>query len=245
MPNAIAGRDATILFKHRDASHWLNEYEIEREADDIEVTRFGARDKEYLSGPRENTVTLSGHWTGEDDGFDELIDETFGTAGDQIVTICPGGAILGNSCYLTPAIQTSDDLSAEADDLTEDEWEFRASTVRRGKVLQGLDVAVTATGEGDEVIAKATTNLGASAHLHVLEVDGGPTGVAIVVEQSDDGTTWAPLFTFGAVTEPTSERLVTSATAEIKKQLRVKHTITGGTSPRLVYVCAVGRHTYR
>lgn len=244
MPLAIAGRDAIILINGLNASDYLNEYEIEAEADDIEVTRFGAIDKEFLSGPHENTVTLTGHWTGDDAKYDEVIDQTYGDAGDQVVTICPkGGSTIGNKAYLTPGIVVSNSISAEADDVTEIESEFRASKVSSARILQPHDVAVTATGTGTAVTALAATAKGASAHLHVLSLTGTTPTLDVKVEHSPDGTTWATLLTFSQVTptSPMFARQVTSPTAAVDKQLRASWTMAG-TTPNAVFALCAARH---
>jgi hypothetical protein len=245
MPNAIAGRDATILVNHIDASQYLNEYEIERSADDIEVTRFGAIDKQFLSGPHENTVTLSGHWSGDEDALDDVLENTFGVAGDQTCTICPRGAAEGLPAFLVPLVQTSEDLDAQADDLTEDEWEFRASSVKRAKVLIGSDVLVSGTTAVTSVapwVVDGSTNKGASAHLHILGV-GATTSAVVKVEGSADGTSWVavPGLTFTAATEPGHQRLATLKSAVIPAQLRASVTLTG-TAPTATVVLAVARH---
>jgi len=244
MPHAIAGRDATILVNQIDASEFLNEFEIEREADDIEVTRFGAIDKEFLSGPHENTVTLSGHWSGDDESLDAVLEDTFGTPGDQVVTICPRGAIAGEVCYLTPMVQTSEDLDVAADDLAEDEWEFRASSVRRGTVLIGSDIQVSGvTTTGDPVIAPAATAKGASMHIHLIDVDGAPTGVTVTVEGSADGSgSWTTVMTATPFTEKGFARVVTSPVAVIPAQLRAKVALAAGTTPTAQVAVCVARH---
>jgi len=243
MPRAIAGRDATILVNQIDASEYLNEYEIEREADDIEVTRFGALDKEYLSGPHENTVTLTGHYSGDQNALDDILDQTFGVPGDQTCTICPKGAIEGEQCYLVPLVQTSEALSAQADDITEDEWEFRASAVRRAVVLIGSDQLIsgtTAVTSVDPYIVAALTTKGASAHLHVL-TQTGATAIAAKVEHSVDGTTWAPLISFDSMAAAGHQRKATLANVTVNVQLRGSVTLTG-TTPSATVVMCVARH---
>lgn len=244
MPHAIAGRDATILVNQIDASEFLNEFEIERSADDIEVTRFGAIDKEFLSGPHENTVTLSGHWSGDTASLDDVLEDTFGVPGDQVVTICPRGAIAGEPCYLTPMVQTSEDLDVAADDLAQDEWEFRASSVRRGTVLIGSDILISgATTTGAPVSAPAATSKGASAHVHLIDVDGTPTGVTITIEGSADGSTaWASVIAFTAMTTVGFARKVTTSVAVIPKFLRATVALAGGTSPTAQVAVCVSRH---
>jgi len=244
MPHAIAGRDATILVNQIDASEFLNEFEIEREADDIEVTRFGAIDKEFLSGPHENTVTLSGHWSGDDDSLDDVLEQTFGVPGDQTCTICPRGAVAGLPAFLVPLIQTSEDLDVQADDLAEDEWEFRASSVKRGTVLFGSDVLVTGVTAvlGDPKVSLAATTKGGSAHVHLIGITGAPTGVVVKIEGSADGSTWAPILTFTAFTAKGHARMATLSSATIPAQVRATVTQTAGTTPTTTVVVAFARH---
>lgn len=246
MPHAIAGRDATILVNQIDASQYLNEFEIERSADDIEVTRFGSIDKEFLSGPHENTVTLSGHWSGDDGSLDDVLEQTFGVVGDQTCTICPRGAIEGMRAFLVPLIQTSEDLDVQADDLAEDEWEFRASSVKRGNVLIGSDVLITGTTAVTSIapwVVTAPSTKGANIHVHVLGVTGTPTSVLIKVESSADGTTWAAVPGLSVtVTTIGSYRLATLPSATIPVQLRASVTQTGGTTPTTTVVVACARN---
>lgn len=239
---AVPGKKATIYVDNLDASEFLNEYEFESERDDIDVTVFGKEDKDFLSGSAENTVTLTGLWNGDETSLDELLDDTFGGDVDNIITICPGGATSGKACYLASATQVAYTVSAEADDLTEAEAEFRSARVR-GSILKTA-VPVSATGTGTAVErAKGATAKGAVAHLHVFGVTGSPTSVAIEVEHSDDDTTYATLISFTGITNAsTAQKKETLKTATVNKYLRAKHTITGGTTPSLNYVLAAGRN---
>ncbi len=240
---AVPGKKATILVDNLDASEFLNEYEFESERDDIDVTVFGKEDKDFLSGSAENTVTLTGLWNGDETSLDELLDDTFGGDVDNIITICPGGVTSGKACYLASATQVAYTVSAEADDLTEAEAEFRSARVR-GSILK-TPVPVTATGNGSAVVrAKGATSKGAVAHLHLFGLTGAPTSVVIDVEGSADGTTWAvvPGLSYTVTASSAAEKKATLKTATIPAQLRAKHTITGGTTPSLNYVLAVGRN---
>lgn len=240
MTKAIRGSRATIYVDSVDASAFLNEYSIEAERDDLEFTPFGSDDKEYLSGPSENTVTLTGAWNGDEDSLDALLDATFGTDTQNIVTVCAGGVTSGKACYLVAGTQITYNTEATTEDITTAEAEFRSGR-RRGRVLQ-QPVTVTATGNGSAHTATAATAKGASAHLHVLDVTGAPTSVEIVVEHSVDGTVWTPLITFGAVTGKGAQRVATLDTATVNVQVRARHTITGGTTPSVRYVVAFARH---
>jgi hypothetical protein len=240
MPTAVRGRDATIFVDALDASTFLNEYEIESEADDIEVVPFG-EDKYFLAGPIEHSVTLTGYWNGDAGSLDEILDETFNSGAEKIVTICGGGAFSGKAAYLLGGVQVSNNVSAESDDVSEVEVEFRS--VRDRGVLLKDPTPVTATGQGTANVSTAATSKGGVAHLHVLDIAGGPTSVAIQVEGSPDGTTWTPLVTFSTISTPkkTAEKIRLPRTTSIPEQLRVKHTITGGSTPSVSYVVAFAR----
>lgn len=234
---AVRGRDASIYVDSINASAFLNEYEIEAERDDIDVTPFESSDKVFLAGTSENTVTLTGFFNGAVDSLDEILDNTFGGDAENVVTICPAGALSGKACYLVAGTQVAYTTSAESDDMTEAEAEFRSARLR-GRVLK-TPVAETATGNGTANIATAATTKGAVAHLHVTSVTGAPTSVVIVFEGSTDGTTWAPLITFTSVTGVTFEKKETAATTTVPVQIRAKHTITGGATPTVTYLLAV------
>lgn len=233
---AVRGRDASIYVDEINASAFLNEYEIEAERDDIDVTPFESSDKVFLAGTSENTVTLTGFFNGASDSLDEILDNTFGGDNENVVTICPAGALSGRACYLVAGTQVAYTTSAESDDMTEAEAEFRSARLR-GRVIK-TPVAVTATGNGTANIATALTTAGATAHLHVTDVQGAPTSVVIELEHSVDGTVWAPLITFTSLTAKTKEKKATAATATVNVQLRTKHTITGGTTPSVTYMVA-------
>lgn len=236
---AIAGRNATIFVDKIDASDYLNEFEAEQEGDDIDVSTFGNKKKKYLAGPSEVSLTLTGHWDGDDGDLDDLLDASFGGDVENIITICPAGVTSGKACYLAPGVQLNNNISAEVDDVTELEAEFRASAFDRARILQG-PTSITATGNGTESIATALTSKGGAAHLHVLSAAGTTPSVTVVVEHSVDGTTWAPLISFDAATAPGSQRGVTSSTATVNVQVRAKWTVTG-TTPDIVLVVAFSR----
>lgn len=241
MTKALRGSRATIYVDGINASAFLNEYEIEAEREDLEFSPFESDDKEFLAGPSENTITLTGAWNGDSDSLDQLLDDTFGGDVDNVITICPGGvAQTGKGVYLLPGTNVTYTVSAASDEIAEAEAEFRSKR-NRGTILQG-PTTISATGNGTAVIAPAVTTKGAVANLHVLSVTGTPTSVAISVESSPEGTTWSPLITFATVTTgKTHQRVETVNTATVPVQLRAKHTITGGTTPTLSYVLAVAR----
>lgn len=241
MTKALRGSRATIYVDGINASPYLNEYEIEAEREDLEFSPFESDDKEFLAGPSENTITLTGAWNGDAGGLDQLLDDAFGGDAESIVTICPGGVTAtGKGVYLLAGTNVTYNVSAASDEIAEAEAEFRSAR-NRGIILQGPTV-VSATGNGTALINSVVTTKGLVAHLHVLAVTGTPTSVVITVESSPDGTTWTPLVTFDSVTTGgVAAKQVTTNTTTVPVQLRAKHTITGGTTPTVSYVLAAAR----
>jgi hypothetical protein len=241
---AVRGRDATIYVGGIDASPYLNEYEIESERDDIDVTPFGTDDKEFLSGSSENTTTLTGFWNGDEDSLDEILDEVFGSDDADQILVCGGGVLSGKAAYiLGDATQMKYKVSAEADDLTEAEAEFRSK--RHRAVILKNPAFVTSTGTGDPHESPAATNFGYVASLHVLDITGAPTSVAIALEQSADDTTYAALgsniATLTVADVGKAFRFESAKTINVEKFVQAKHTITGGTTPTVSYVLAFHR----
>lgn len=238
---AVVARDVAVLIDEFDFTRYFNEFEFEREGEDVDVSTFGSRVRAYLSGPQETTITLNGFYEGGKNEVDDIFHRRFGQEPDMLITLCPNTYKQGRACYLVPTTQITYNLSAEVEDAVEIEGEFRANgSVDRGHILQTL-TTVTATGNSPALTETAATTAGATAHLHVIGVTGTPTSVVIEVEHSSDGTTWSPLITFDAVTGAAAQRRSTLPTVTVNEQLRATHTITGGTTPSVTYALAVSR----
>src|ERR1044072_222195 len=225
---ALRGSRATIYVDGLNASAFLNEYEIEAEREDLEFSPFESDDKQFLAGPSENTVTLTGAWNGDTDSLDAQLDATFGGDVDNVITVCPGGvAATGKGVYLLAGTNVNYKVSAASDEIAEAEAEFRSARLR-GVILQGPTVVSATCNGSPNVSAAPATTKGATAHLHVLAVTGTPTSVAISVEHSADGTTWASLASFPTITTGGAGYQVSPAnTATVNVQLRARHAMTG------------------
>lgn len=245
---AVVARDVAVLVDEFDMTRYFNEFEFEREGEDVDVSTFGSRVRRYLSGPQETTITLNGFYEGGKNEVDDVFHRRFGQEADILITLCPNTYLAGRACYLVPTAQVTYNISAEVEDAVEIEGEFRANGfVDRGHILQTL-TTITTTGVGPYTgtspvlnTETAATTKGATAHLHVTGVTGTPTSVVVVVEHSVDGTTWAPLITFASTTAAGAQRRVTVPNATVNAQLRASYTITGGTTPTLSYAVAVSR----
>jgi len=238
MATAVRGQDATIYVDGIDASAFLNEYEIDSKADDIEVAPFND-DKYYLAGPQEHDVTLSGYWNGDSGSLDEILDDTFGSGQENVITICGGGVYSGKAAYLVSGTQVEYDVDAKSDDVTEAQADFRSSK-NRGFILKDPQPVSGASGQGTEHTDAEATTRGGVGHLHVLDL-GGATSVKVEIEGSADGDTWAKLIDFGTISKKGGKKVQLSKVTAVPEKLRAKWTISGGTSPLVSFVCAFGR----
>lgn len=240
---AVQGKVVSIYVDHINASPFLQEFEVDSQRDDTDVTPFEQDDKEFITSAAENDVTLTGFYNGDPQSLDELLFATYGTDDNNVVTIFPGGTSSPKQCLLVPGTQVGMKISAAADEQVALEAGLKSALVP-GWLLKS-PVPVSATGTGTPVVQSKVTNLGATASLHVLSLTGTPTGLVIGVEQSSDGTTWAPIadlvFTLTPADAKGGYTAKTLKSLPVEKQLRAFHTITGGTTPSLNYVLVAGR----
>lgn len=246
---ATRGRDSTIYFNGTRVSAYLDEYESEAEADDLEFTPFESADKEYLTGTSENTTTLTGTFNGGSGSLDELLDTAYATGStDNQLLICPGGVMTAGKAglMLGDASVQKQKVSGKSDDINEFEAELRSK--RQRALILKTPVAVSATGNGSAFQASAATSYGAIATIYLESVGGtvAPTGINFEIEHSSDGSSYS---TFGVAIASSltstdvgrAIRYESDNTLTLEKYVRVKHTITGGTAPSVKYVAALHR----
>lgn len=246
LSRARQGKTSSIYVDEINASPFITEYKFESKRDDTDVTPIESDDKIFVSGTAENTCTLTGLWNGDADSLDELLDDTFGTDVQNIVSIMPGGCVQGNGAYLASATQVKYNIKAKSSEQVEGESEFRTARVR-ARVLKARGL-VSATGVGTSgstgVMAPAATAKGATLHVHVLGLTGVPTSVIISVEGSADGTSFtalSPALSVDVTAGAGGYIATTLKSLAIPKYLQVKQTITGGTTPSLDYIALLGR----
>lgn len=238
---AVPGKRASVYVDGMNASPYLNEYEVESEGEDLDVTPLESDGKEFITGSIEHTVTLTGFWNGDPDSLDRRLRRSSRQGVPNIITICPGGVTSGKDVLLAESTLITNTVSGSSDDMNESEAEFK-SVIVDGQVLKTPGV-ITATGSTTPKIdPDGISNSGLMANLHVTALTGTPTSVVIEVEQSADGTVWSPVLEF-EVDGKGGQVARTLPTDTIQAQLRATATITGGTTPTLNYMLAAGRAT--
>jgi hypothetical protein len=225
---ATAGRVTAVTMDEFDITGLYHEYKFKRDAALIDVTPFGNRVSTYLAGIQKSNIELKGFY---EKGHDLTVHQRFGQDQDVNVSLAPAGYGLMKPLIMMPTVIVKYDLSTKIKDAVMTDTEFAL----RGFVDDGFQLTsplsiLTATGTGSDLdngaLAGATTG-GCSAQLHVWSVSGTTPSLTMKIQDSADGTTWADLLTFNAVTVPGVQRIVLDTGNTVRQHVRANWTITG------------------
>jgi hypothetical protein len=235
------GKDTRVYLNAVDLSTYLMEMGITAEADMADTTTFAATWKNEAQGTLGATVPFSGLY----DDTDTTLKDAFWALSPGVLTYCPGGgAAVGDRARLVSAFDVSHGISVPVGGMVAVSGSFKAdAAVGFGDILHplGQDTGTTTGSSKDELAATAT---GWTAHLHVIAVSSGSW--VVTIEDSSTGSSgWATVTgaTFTAATAATSQRLVASSTtAAVKQYVRYVATVTGGSSPTIMFALAFARN---
>src|SRR5882757_8912197 len=143
---AVQGKVVSVYVDGINASPFLQEFEVDSQRDDTDVTPFESDDKEFITSAAENDVKLTGFYNGDSDSLDALLFNSYGGTVDNVVTIFPGGTSSPKKCLLVPGTQVGMNVSAAADEQVALQADFKSALVP-GDLLKS-PVPVTATGNG-------------------------------------------------------------------------------------------------
>lgn len=113
----------------RDLSTYLNKDGLQRSADSIDTTTFGATSKDYVPGLKDGKITLEGQWDSTVDGYLEGI---LGVE-DQAFVYGPAGSTAGLVKYSGVGILTTYNI----DTSVADSIKFTADYQVSGNVTRG------------------------------------------------------------------------------------------------------------
>lgn len=230
-------------------SHWgvegyvfsaqTRDYDHDREADDIEGSGWGARFENNLPSMQKASDKIKGLHAGGPGQVGHILMPMVGaTTPKRIWKATETLNVLAPATF-GPASLKKYSVSAKMKDAVEfdAEWGYRGD-VDDGNILvtpKTANVLVT-TGNGsdlDNTLHGGATSFGANAQLHVYDLAGGTTPtVAVVIQHSDDGTTWTTLGSFATVSEATSstsfvQRIAIPSTTVVNAHVRAQWTTTG------------------
>jgi hypothetical protein len=120
---AGAGKNQVIKFANVaatlvDISQYLNDASMPQEAEQLEVTAFGAQEKQYLPGFRSGTLDFGGMWEA---AIHDIIAPAVGASGiavQRAFEYYPQGTDTGEIRYSGTAVILSYEVSGSVSDIT-------------------------------------------------------------------------------------------------------------------------------
>ena len=236
--SSIHGKNIVVLYGGYNLSGYLNDISVPREVDTVDVSTFGATNKQYIPGLADGSASGSGFWSGAAGEVDAVLAATFGTA-NNVLSVGYGGTTLGNRGDLMSGIHSSYEVAGSIGDAVGVSFELQASGgVYSGVFLHAL-TAETATGNSASVDNAAATTAGFAMNLHVTSVEGTATPtVTSKVQHSTDNSTWVDLGTFAAATAIGGQHV--TGTGTVNRYIREVHTISG-TNPNITFAVQFAR----
>jgi hypothetical protein len=159
---------------------------------------------------------------------------------DNTFTVLPEGAIAGRRSVVSNGQMTSYEVSSPVGDVVAISAEIQADGgLYHGVALNGLQV-VSASGVSGSVDNGTLTSHGLISNVHVTANtrDGNTT---IKVQDSADGSTWADLVTFTAVSASATSGESVTANGTVNRYLRAEHTLAGSSGSVTFHVSAARR----
>ncbi len=213
-----------------DLSSWLKEISGGGSVVAEDATTLGKLAKVYLPGLADGTLRAEGLFDGVAAAVDERLAAALGAAETQFVWL-PAGDGLGYPGNGLAAIETAYDVQAAAAGLVRVTAQAQSNVGwERGLVAHAL-AARTTTADGTALDHGAASAAGAVGYLQVTAAAG--TGGDVVIEDSADNITFAPLITFANVTLAnlaTTRAQRIEVSGAVKRYVRAQWTVAGGDS---------------
>ncbi len=241
---AYVGRNASWGLDGYDFSGQGHELKAKRDSAVIDVTPFGSRFENTLSGIQKASIEVKGFWA-PGYKFDQVINQRFGQDPDVNAFYGQNGLSVGDTLVMQPSVITKFDTDMKTKGAVEFDLAMHArGYVDDGYVLVSPEVFTTTTGTStgagilDNSLTGGATTAGASAQIHVFAATGTTPSITGKIQHSVDGTTYTdvPGLTFNALTAVGSQRLVTPVQQTIQPFVKATYTISGTTPQFLVLI---------
>lgn len=225
---AVHGRKTRVYLNGYDLTGFYRKTESELTREVAESTVFNQDEKTYLPGLRDASLSLEGLFDGQVDGIEAVLLAAF-SADPTIVTICPQGDALGNVAYGKSCLETKFSIEASKDDIVTLANEMQSSSGRDRLLVQHALGSEVASGQSAALDNGAQSLNGGVGYLHVPDI-AGITNLAVVIEDSADGSSgWATILAFAGVTAD-RERQRAEITGTVRRYTRARWTFTGSGS---------------
>lgn len=238
------GKGVRPLIDEKDMSDFLTDFTVSASMEAGETTTFRDSDRNYIRGLRDVTASFEGLFAAATSSTSDVVNYLDGALGGStrfVVTVDVEGTTGGRALMMTGDM-VGYDIDAPVDGIVGLSLDIQGSDgYRGGRMLRPLSLSATGTVSGTAVLTAGTTAAGGTtggglAHLHVTKT-GSTKDLAIIVQHSTSGSTWANLISFTATTAATFQRSTVAGT--VKEQLRVTK---GSTSPAATYAVSFSRH---
>lgn len=175
----------------------LTDYSVSAEAEELETTNLNNTARSYITGFMNGSLDLSGVWDYDQTNLNKLhniLTSAMVGRTENIVTISLGTFASGTTAILLNAIETSNDLDAEATTLIIMQASFRATSgIGFGKALFNAEVDTTTT-DGTSVDNAAASANGGLFQVH-YQNGAGTEDLTAKIQHSTNNSTWVDLGT--------------------------------------------------
>lgn len=229
MPTFAHGKNVKVFVDQFDFSAYFNDVTATTTVETAETSAFGSSAKEYITGLKDGTVSLSGMFEGTADvGTDSYFGTALGSATKQKVIVATAGHSNGARAVMLQSDDTSYEVSGSIGDVVQTSAEFQASSGVEHGVILSSGAAVTSTGNGTSVDNAAASTNGGVGYVSV-PTNTRNGNVTIKIQQSADNSTFTDLITFTVVSSATKTSERVEVTGTIARYLRVSYTVAGST----------------
>ncbi len=237
MPTFTHGKDAEILLDNTNLSTTLTDAAVSLTSDVVETSTFTSSSKNYVSGLKDGTATLSGYFeTSSPDSDAEFLAQLGGTG--SAFSIMPIGSTRGNPSSLGKVIEVSYDRSADIGGVVSVAVSFQFDDDNFNGFSLLAPTAKTATGNETSVDFGAAGTNGGGGVIHVTAVSGTSPTLDAKIQTSSDNSTFSDYITFSQLTAVGSEYKTSNSVPN--RYARAVLTI-GGTNPSFTVAMSFGQ----
>jgi hypothetical protein len=236
----INSNQTTMLYGTNALAAYLRTVSPSASVEMLDVTTLADTAKAFTPGLEDFTLSIDGLFDTATSAGSIWANITNAINAGSIVatSVAPTGFAVGNSVWVLPARTINYEVSSAVADVVGFSMSFGAgSPANVGVSLADLS-AVTSTANGTTVDNAVATTNGSVAQIHVTEVSGTSPTMTAIVQHSTNGSTWATLGTFTAITGTTSEVITTTGT--VNRYVRAQYTV-GGTTPSITCQVSLAR----
>ncbi len=224
---ATHGKKTRVYINGYDLTGFYRKAESETTREVAKATPFNSEEEIYVAGQKDASMSLEGLFDGAVNGVEEVLHTALDTD-PTIITLLLQGDALGNVAYGLSSLESKFAVDSSKDDVVTLANEAQASGGRDRLLVQHTLASEVASGQSAGIDNGVQTTNGGVGYLHVPDITG-ITNLAVVIEDSADGSSWATLLTFAGVTADRARQKV-EITGTVRRHTRARWTFTGAGS---------------